>query len=229
MSHTEEDPIATINKAQKRRGVWYILGAFLGAAIIIVALMAMNDADRAREDVSKLKATADVNVTRLGNLEQALEAQRAQFEACKNKKSTTAGCDEPVAPAPGNIGPQGTQGIQGIPGPIGPPGPQGVPGIQGVPGTDGRDGEAGQPGANGEGIPGAPGADGAPGPAGPPGTAGKDGQNGKDGQPGPVGPTGPPGPAGYPESFNYTDIAGREYICTDDNADRSYECEQLSR
>lgn len=197
-----DNPIDVMNAAGRRRGLWYILVAIILAILTVAVFLAVRDADRAKEDVEAIKESRIEDNIRVENLEKALDAQRAQFEACKDKRRNAPGCTKAVAPSSGNVGPQGIPGLQGPPGVTGLQGPQG---LQGVPGRDGRQGRPGPPGADGQpggagmngtdGLNGSDGADGAPGPAGPPGPKGE------------TGTTGPPGPAGesaYPFSFTFT-------------------------
>lgn len=138
----------------------------------------------------------------------ALTQQRDQFQACKGKPATAAGCTTPVAAEPsvvvkqgsrgpigltGAVGPQGPpgpEGPQGVPGPIGKPGPTpgclllttGCIGAQGPAGKDGKNGLDGKNGADGKdgtnGLPGKDGVNGKDGADGAPGLPGKDGANG---------------------------------------------------
>lgn len=108
-----------------------------------------------------------------------------------------------VTPAPGLQGPQGEQGERGPRGFIGPVGPVGSPGAQGPRGLTGPQGVAGP--------------------------AGTDGQDGATGPQGPQGEPGPPGsPGSAPESFSWSDEAGRTYTCRDGDGDGQYVCEQTA-
>jgi len=178
-------------------------------------------ANAAQERATEVQ-TARLAVIELSgkNLAGKLDEQRAQFEACKDAKPGTPGCDNPVTPpakevAPqivtGPIGPQGFQGLQGLQGPKGDTGLTGINGLAGTDGagtngTNGADGTTGPAGADG--TSGTNGTDGATGPAGvqgDPGPAGVDGTNGTDGA---------PGQSAYPFTFTFTTTTGLAYICT---------------
>jgi type II secretory pathway pseudopilin PulG len=92
-------------------------------------------------------------------------------------------------------------------GPTGATGPQGATGDTGPRGLRGLIGPKGATGATG--------AVGATGPQGPKGDPGK---NGTDGAPGAT------GPAGYPSSFTFTSITGKQVTCTDPDGDHAYSC-----
>ena len=153
----------------------------------------------------KLSSTAETSANRdkrIDSLELILEAQREQFERCKNLPSTKAnGCADPVAPPSNMI--EGPIGLQGITGTTGPQGPQGVQGPQGPQGVGRRGfvgpvGRSGLSGLNGRAGPAGPmGEPGVAGPGGPKGEPGPMGQQGETGPAGPVGPTGPACPDGY--------------------------------
>lgn len=221
---SEEDPIAVVESARRRRGIGYILMSTVLAVLTGSVAFAVRDASSARDDVTAIEQSASKTDERIGGLEQALEAQRAQFQACKNRKPGSVGCKEPVAPPAENIGPQGVQGIQGPPGEDGKDGKdgkdgeqglQGPQGLQGVPGEDGTDGSSGTAGSDGESI---------QGPAGPPGPAGPAGPPGKDGKDGAAGPPGPEGPP--PDSFKFTYL-GIEYVCADGDGDGQFNCDPV--
>lgn len=223
-SDVHKDPIAVVESARKRRGVGYI-----GIALVLAVLtgsvgIAVNEADTANDEVTAVRDEATERDVRIKNLEKALNAQRAQFEACKNKSANSPGCTTPVAPAATDIGPQGVQGLQGIPGPRGPQGPQGPQGLQGLQGVQGVPGLDGDDGTNGsKGRPGIAGSDGTDGVNGQPGATGSKGDTGVQGPEGPrgpegqIGPQGPPGTdAEPPETFTFTDALGGTQICTRD-------------
>jgi hypothetical protein len=171
-----------LERARRRNGWQWLAVAIVLAVLVGVGLFALGTADGARDDVKGLNATLSQQAVRVQNLEEALSAQRAQFQACKDKYPGSAGCTTPVAPAPGQVGPQGVPGFQGNPGNQGIQGPrglQGPPGLQGPQGLDGR-----------------PGLDGGTGPQGHPGDAGSPGPNGASGAPGDLGPQGPQGDQG---------------------------------
>lgn len=192
--HEVEEHIAHIDQDRRRRAWGVIaLGVILGV-VTGVAAFALYSADTAHDDVKEIKADGVSRENRVDSLESALNAQRAQFEACKDQKATEPGCSEPVAPPAGDIGPQGLQGLQGL------PGPAGKNGSNGANGSNGQDGSNGAAGANGNigtsGTNGEPGKDGEPGSPGADGKAGTDGTPGAQGPAGPAGPEGPTGPAG---------------------------------
>lgn len=108
----------------------------------------------------------------------------------------------PVAtPAQGATGASGANGLNGLQGPVGPSGPAGSPGAAGAQGVQGPVGPAGPVGAQGT-----------PGPVGSPGA---------QGEPGPQG-----SPGSEPESFTWSDVAGRTYRCSDPDHDGNYTCTQ---
>lgn len=146
---------------------------------------------------------------------------------------------------PPGIGPRGDIGEPGPQGPPGERGQQGIPGLMGARGVDGQPGPIGPAGPTGP-------ASTIPGPVGPRGADGTDGVDGDDctpdiegcrgpqGEPGPkgdtgaasevpgpAGPAGAAGPQGEPgpavESWTFT-FMGIDYICTDPDEDRAYEC-----
>jgi hypothetical protein len=126
-------------------------------------------------------------------LASSLTQQRSQFEACKAKPVSTAGCTTPVAAEPSVIIKAGSRGPIGDMGPQGPVGPQGPQGPQGVPGPIGKTGPP--PGCTllATGCIGAQGATGAQGAQGPKGDDGADGKQGPKGDTGDQGPQGMPG------------------------------------
>lgn len=113
----------------------------------------------------------------------------------------------------GANGSNGRDGRDGLNGPPGDPGPAGLPGANGADGTNGGNGTSGVDGLNGF--------DGAQGPTGATGTQGVPGPQGDVGPQGPQGFEGPPGQG--PGSFRFT-FGGVTFVCTDPEADRSYEC-----
>jgi hypothetical protein len=168
-----------VQRERKRRG-WHTVAIAVVAGLLTLGV--------AYADIAVSNQSADLNnyKGRVSALEGALDSQRQQFNACKDKPANTPGCRTPVAPPasliPGPKGDQGTQGLQGLPGipgqqgDIGPRGPRGFPGPKGDIGKNGNTvtGPQGEPGAS---VTGPPGPIGSTGPAGP---AGKDGSNGKD-------------------------------------------------
>lgn len=182
---------------RRRHGLFLLVLAFIMACMVVAGMYLFQRLDttdnlsRARDD-------------RIGKLEVALDAQRQQFEDCKDRSSKAPGCEEPVAPDSGTIpGPEGPQGIQGLPGLPGQQGIQGLRGIQGPQGENGprgRQGIQGIAGANGidgqDGVDGTDGQDGAPGPKGDKGDPGPKGDKGDRGEPGPQGPACPEGYTG---------------------------------
>lgn len=167
---------------RRRHGLFLLLLAFIMACMVVAGMYLFERLDRT-DDLSQARDD------RIGKLEIALDAQRQQFEDCKDRPSKAPGCKEPVAPdsntIPGPEGPRGLQGLPGIQGIQGPRGPQGPPGPEGENGPRGR-----------QGIQGAQGDRGPIGTAGPAGADGTDGTDGADGAPGPKGDTGEPGPKG---------------------------------
>jgi len=182
------------------------LCAFLGLGVWFWQANAVQE----RADQAQIARLAVVELSGK-NLAGKLDEQRAQFEACKDAKPGTKGCNTPVSPpaaqvAPqvvtGPIGPQGFQGLQGLQGTKGDTGLTGINGRAGTSGTDGT----GTNGTNGaDGIPGPAGAQGDPGPAGVDGTNGTNGTNGADGA---------DGRSAYPFTFSFTTTAGLTYTCT---------------
>lgn len=197
-----DNPVEVIDQARRRRGIGYIAMGVAMLLVTLAAFVAVRESNEAKTDVDVLEYNSAQRAIRVDNLEKALEAQRAQFEACKDKKSNAPGCRQAIAPPADNVGPVV---VEGAPGPAGPQGLQGVPGRDGVDGDDGV-GIPGAAGANGkdgvgidgsDGQPGSPGAPGKDGQPGPPGKDGKDGTNGKD------------APSPFPFSFSFT-IPGDE-------------------
>ena len=151
---------------------WYlpavaVVLVLLGVATLAYTWVTDDRLDSAQNKIEGLEAGRETSTDRIDNLEAALVAQRAQFRRCRRVTAAQDPyCRQPVAPAPGQIGPPGPPGIQGI---QGPPGIPGLTGPQGPVGATGAQGPAGIPGS-----PGAPGATGPQGLQGPPGPAGKD-------------------------------------------------------
>lgn len=182
-----EETLRALDAERRRRGYGSLILAAVIAILTVAVWFAFDAADNARDTAAAIRSASVDRDTRIDNLETALDAQRQQFEACRGEKANAPGCSEPVAPSPGQIGPQGIPGIQGIPGEQG---PQGIPGLQGPPGPRGAKGEKGDKGDTGlQGAAGAAGAIGAIGPVGP---------KGDTGPVGPMGPVGPKGEAGPP-------------------------------
>ncbi len=176
------------------------LGKWLtGSGVMIFALLLV---------IAGLGLTVVRQVHIIDALAAGVSQQRDQFDACKGKPATTAGCTTPVAAEPsvivkqgkaGPIGLTGPTGVQGPQGPAGPPGPIGKPGVagkapaclllvnacSGAQGPEGKQGPAGPAGKDGE-----------QGPAGVQGEQGPAGQQGEPGSIGPQGPAGSTGPAG---------------------------------
>jgi hypothetical protein len=189
MSKIETDAaVHRYEKERKQRGLFMLSIALILALLVGGGLYLKGELDSAEKQNQRRDSKISV-------LEANLDAQRQQFENCKDVSSKVEGCDEPVAPAPENIpGPQGIPGLQGIPGPEGPIGPQGIQGIQGIVGKAGPPGPKGDKGDLGDtGAVGNEGSTGEPGPAGPQGEAGPAGPAGADGAAGPPGPTCPDG------------------------------------
>lgn len=223
-----EERVDALGRERKRRG-W----GLIALAIVLVALMGAIWSLAREMDTQNVKSEqkATIRDARIDNLEKALSAQRAQFEACKDKKANTPGCTEPIAPAPGNVGPQGIQGVQG---PAGIQGLQGVPGQTGPKGDTGSTGETGASGVNGAtgptgekgatGTAGTNGEDGATGPAGANGEPGPKGEKGEPGEQGPTGPQGPVGPQGsMPDSWTMI-VDGITYSCVREEGTTNYLC-----
>lgn len=188
MSQNEtEVAVRRYERENRSRGLYMVLIAFVLGGLVAGGFYLKEELDQQEIAATKREEARDAKIA---VLEAALDAQRTQFENCKDISSDTQGCDQPVSPPVGAIpGPQGLQGIQGIPGPEGPIGPQGIQGIQGPRGPPGEKGDLGDTGAVGQtgsiGEPGPAGAQGEPGPAGP------------KGEPGEAGPPGPTCPDGY--------------------------------
>jgi hypothetical protein len=146
----------------------------------------------------------------IDRLSGALTVQRDQFQACKGKPASTAGCTQPVAAEPSVIVKQGKDGLAGL------NGKDGEDGTDGLNGKDGKDGKNGTNGRDGitppcmqtprqcMGADGKNGTDGKDGADGKNGTDGKDGVTpacwfeatqcrGADGKDGAMGPQGTPG------------------------------------
>ena len=222
MTSNEEVEKNVRHLRDERRGLGrWLLALGLACAILTGGVwFAVSDAHDAHSEVTGIKAAAAERDVRIENLERSLAAQRAQFQACKDKQPGTKGCTTPVAPSPGEIGPQGVQGIQGTEGPPGPEGPQGPQGLQGVPGPDGPAGHMGQPGQ--------PGDAGSPGPSGAPGSTGDVGPQGPQGEQGPPGPPGADGKDGQPgadgkDAFPFTFVFTVPGV-TPVSPDRTYAC-----
>ena len=174
MKPTELDrALAPINKEARRNGYVLIGMALCLAGSLLFAWLLYSN------------ATGKVDA-----LSEALDAQRAQFQACQ-KQPPGPECQQPVAPPAKDIAPPGDRLIPGPPGARGDQGEQGPPGPQGPPGSSGEDGQPGPPGPRGTTGPAGP-----TGQGGPPGPAGSDGSPGKPGDQGPAGPAGPQGPQG---------------------------------
>lgn len=216
-----EPEVAVVNRSQRRRGVWYIVMALVMAALTFGVWLAFSEADQTSEQLQEVRANNQQRDLQIQNLQTSLDAQIAQFEACKDKEPGTPGCISAVSPDASQVGPQGVQGLQGIPGPIGPAGPQGPQGLQGVPGVDGEDGQNGADGATIAGPTGATGTQGDTGATGPQGDTGPAGPPGPTGPPGATGAMGEQGPP--PESFSFENF-GVTYTCTDPEGDGNYAC-----
>ena len=191
-----------------------ILGVLsLCAFLLLGAWFWQANAAQERSDRAQAARLAVVELSGK-NLAGKLDEQRAQFEACKDAKPGTLGCDNPITPPAKEVAPQI------VTGPIGPQGFQGLQGLQGAKGDTGLTGINGLAGTDGTGTNGTNGADGTT------GLAGADGTNGADGATGPAGAQGDPGPAGvdgtngtngqsaYPFTFTFTDTGNRTYTCT---------------
>ena len=104
-----------------RTGV--ILGALSLLAFTLLGawFWQANDAQE-RADQTQITRLALVELSGK-NLATQLDGQRAQFEACKDAKPGTVGCNVPVAPAAKDVapaiatGPKGDQGYPGLQGP----------------------------------------------------------------------------------------------------------------
>lgn len=190
-----EQVVAAHQRAVKRRGLGWIAVA-LGFALLTGGIaVAIDNANEAKDSFSEVQSKAEARDTKIANLEAALNAQRDQFEACKDQKSNFPGCSQPVAPPAERVGPQGIQGVQGIQGIPGPRGPSCIEEL-GYPKCRGEKGDTGGTGATGsQGNTGQTGATGEKGEKGDKGDKGEKGDKGDTGDQGPVGPAGPPGPA----------------------------------
>lgn len=183
-----------IAKKRKSDGRSFLyLGLILAVVLITLAIFASR-AQKADDRAKKAIAVTEQQSTRVGNLATALNAQRKQFIACKDRKKNTRGCQKPVAPPAGTVGPPGAQGLQGL---------QGITGIQGIQGPQGRPGADGAAGATGAvGLTGATGLSGKDGADGPAGQQGDPGPAGPQGNPGQQGPQGNPGVADVADNCN---------------------------
>lgn len=162
-----------LSRERKRDGVFKLVLAAVLAALVLGVFALWQDLQSTTEAEADSKA-------RIGKLEVALDAQRTQFNNCKDQPINSPGCVVAVAPPADSIpGPQGEPGSQGL---------QGVTGVQGPPGKPGATGARGPRGLTG--------AEGATGESGPAGSSGSDGQPGPQGPAGEAGPQGPPGEAG---------------------------------
>ena len=190
-----ETVVADIARDRRRNGaVLLVLGVVL-AVLTGAVWFAFSEANTANNAAKESRDDTTAATVRIDSLEKALNAQRAQFEACKDKRPGARGCTKPVTPPAKNVGPQGVQGIQGIQGVQGPQGLQGIRGLRGLRGFTGAPGEDGQSIKGDKGDTGATGNTGSAGPPGPPGPTGT-GEKGDKGDTGDTGPAGPPGPAG---------------------------------
>lgn len=222
---TDEALIRLVHE-RRRSGAYQIVMALIMAAMLVGLFMLFHANNREQRNREK----AD---DKISTLVQALDAQRTQFQQCRDKKPGATGCTVPVAPDPAEVisGPKGQPGAQGIQGLTGPPGPRGLPGQRGKKGSTGSSGPQGSVGLSGSpgknGSDGATGPEGPQGPQGPKGDKGDTGEKGDPGSPGADGATGPAGPAGPtgPEpgsfSFNYLAVT---YTCSDPEGDGSYTC-----
>jgi hypothetical protein len=175
MTTPDEPPPTTADKRNKSAGMTLIgssvtiFGLLAALAVCLMVIAALTRANTA--------------------LSTGLEQQRAQFDTCRGKPASTAGCRTPVAAAPSVIvkevkvplnlpGLPGKDGLNGLTGPQGPAGPPGPPGPPGAPGAVGGPGLLGNSPACLLEPSRCIGATGAA------GTDGKDGADGKDGKDG---------------------------------------------
>ena len=181
--------IAQVDERVRARRREALIRIAVGLGLVVVAvfsLLALQSSGRAESKATSATIVATTNGQKVSENKQLLEetrnllqAQKDQFNRCKNKPASTPGCASAIAPEiqtlpkpadpvliPGPVGRTGAQGIQGL------PGPQGPQGIQGLPGPVGPTGAMGVRGAGGE--------VGATGPAGANGTDGSDGQDGQN-------------------------------------------------
>ena len=204
--------IKRLENEKKRHGIFLLILALLLALLTATGFWMISQWNETDDDLEQTRNLSEQRDIRISSLEVALEAQREQFNRCKDESSSEPGCSHPVAPAPSLI--EGPQGEQGLPGPEGPPGPQG---LRGATGPQGPRGPLGPVGATGkQGIAGLNGATGPTGPTGAKGEKGDKGDKGEKGDkgdkgdpgpPGPQGELGSPGPAGesaLPFSFSFT-------------------------
>lgn len=198
---------------ERRRYGWLLVALGIAMAVLTVGTaLALGVAKHADNTITEHNRSAQIRDERIKRLEEALDAQRAQFEACKNRDSTHPSCRQAIAPPSEYVGTDGVDGVDGI---------DGRDGRDGVDGKDGKDGRNGKDGATGPRGPVGP-----PGPAGPTGEAGPAGPTGPKGEPGAKGEKGDTGPAGpVPESFIFT-YENMVYICTLSDVVATYACVQ---
>jgi hypothetical protein len=199
-------------RRSKRRGWGLIIGSIAFALLTLGIGWALAETNNASDAVDRLEASAveakersEARDQKISNLELLLDAQREQFEACKDQASDAPGCSQPITPPAADVGPQGIQGSQG------------VQGIQGIPGPQGRTGPPGPPGPvgpTGQTIQGETGSKGDPGNDGSKGEKGDAGNTGPEGPAGPAGPEGPAGPTcpngSVPQTFTVLTTSGAQ-------------------
>lgn len=209
--------IYRLEKEKKRHGIFLLILALVLALLTVAGIWMFDQWNKTDNDLQRSLGFSAAQDSRIGDLEDALDAQRKQFEACKDKPAGAPGCSQPVSPGsnqiPGPPGDQGVQGAQGI---------QGIQGAQGIPGHIGRTGlscvqDLGLVACRGPvGPVGPAGADGLNGTNGTNGIDGKDGQNGQDGAPGQKGDKGDPGISTASFVCNATDTGITLVITLDD-------------
>lgn len=194
MAEQETMPPTRADDRNRDMGKWLI-----GSGVMIAGLLVI---------IAGLGLTVFRQVHIIDALVAGVSQQRDQFQACRGKPSTTAGCATPVAAEPSVIVKQGSRGVPGIAGAAGQQGPQGPAGPQGPVGPQGPAGPIGKTGpppgcallqtacVGAPGPTGPKGDQGSPGPAGAQGPRGETGPKGEQGEPGAQGPAGTQGPQG---------------------------------
>jgi hypothetical protein len=164
--------------------------AVLAVLCLLAAGWTWYEFDKDADANARGDAARDLRVTKLEGDAATTKAEYrklyAQFERCKDEKPDTAGCREPIAPAPSELpkttvstGPTNTTIVRREVLPLSVIRAAVLEvvnmALRATCGDDGcRDGKAGDIGQTGQ-----PGADGIPGPPGPEGPAGKDGADGR--------------------------------------------------
>lgn len=107
--------IQRFQRETRRHGLFLIFLAIVIALLCALGLWLLSQYASADRKLDQTKEYSQRQDTRMGDLEDALEAQRNQFEKCKDAAPETPGCTEPVAPDPEVIpGPEGERGSRGL-------------------------------------------------------------------------------------------------------------------